>query len=62
MEHYNITKNLPHLFNQLSSDEKQDIIFIRSQINIFFSVIVKFVNVDFIFHQLLLNLPKMKPK
>jgi len=58
--HYNIAEDLPHLFNQFTPDEKKDIQIIRSQINIFFSVIVKFVN-HFIFHQLLLNLPRIKP-
>jgi len=61
IKHYDI-EDLPLLFNQITSDEKQNIMFIRSQINIFFSVIVKLVNVNFIFYQLLLNLPKMKPK
>jgi len=62
MKHYNITENLPHLFTQFTPDEKKDIAIIRSQINIFFSVIIKFVNFQSIFRQLLLNLPIIKPE
>jgi len=62
IKHYNIAKDLPHLFNQFTPDEKKDIAIIRSQINIFFSVIIKFVNFQSIFRQLLLNLPIIKPE
>jgi len=58
--HYNIAKDLPHLFNQFTLDEKKDIEIIRSQINFFFSVTVKFVNFYSIFRQLLYHLPRIK--
>jgi len=62
LEHYNKAEDLPHLFNQFTPREKKDIAIIRFQINFFFSVIVKFVNFHFIFRQLLLNLPRIKPE
>jgi len=63
MEHYNIItlENLPFLFNQFTTDEKQDIV-IRSQINIFFSIIIKFVNFQSTLRELILNLLRIKPK
>jgi len=62
IKHYNIAKDLPHLFNQFTPNEERDIAIIHSQINIFYLVIIKFVNSHFIFPQLLLNLPRIKPE
>jgi len=61
MKHYFI-KDLPQLFNQFAPDEEKDIAIIHSQINIFFFIIIKFVNKHFVFPQLLSNLPRMKPE
>jgi len=62
MKYYNIVENLPHLFNQFAPDEEKDVAIIHSQINIFFLVIMKFVNEHFILLRLLPNLPRMKPE
>jgi len=59
---HNLADNLPHLFSQFAPDEEKDIAIIHSQINIFFSVIIKFINEHFVFPQLLSNLPRMKPE
>jgi len=59
MKHFNIAENLPHLFNQFTRWEKRyrDYSFSNKH---FFSVIIKFVNFQSIFRQLLLNLPIIK--
>jgi len=62
MERYKIARNLPYVFNQFTLYKKPDIKMIRSQINIFFSVVVKFASNHFIFPDLLLNLPDIKPE
>jgi len=61
IKYYNITEDLPHLFNHFAPDEEKDNAIIRSQINTFF-FIRKFVNSNFIFPQLLSNLPRIKPE
>jgi len=53
--------DLPDLFNQFTPDEKQDIAIIRSRINTFYSI-MKYVNTNYILHELLLNLPSIKPE
>jgi len=50
-------ENLLYLFNQFTPDEKQDIKIIRSYINTFYSIIIKYVNLYDILDELLLNLP-----
>jgi len=62
IKHFNIAKDLPHLFNQFAPNEERDIAIIHSQINIFFLVIVKFVDKHFTLLPLLPNLPRMKPE
>jgi len=62
MNYYNISEYLPHLFNQFTSDEKQDVAISRSCINTFYLIIIKYVNVFHILDELLLNLPRMKPE
>jgi len=58
---------LPYFFKQFTSDEKQNIPIIRSHINTFYSVIIKYldlfngIHVNYVI-QLLENLPKIKPK
>jgi len=61
-KNYTISEYLQYLFHQLTSDEKQNIAVIRSQINIFYSVIMKYINTPYILDNLLLNLPKIKPE
>jgi len=61
-KNYTISENLQHLFRQFTSDEKQNIAVIRSHINIFYSVIMKYINTPYILDNLLLNLPKIKPE
>jgi len=61
-EHSHMPIALQHLFNQFTPDEKQDIAIIRSHINIFYSVIMKYINTFYILNDLLLNLPEIKPK
>jgi len=64
MERYKLAINLPRVFNQftLYIYKKPDIKMIRSQINIFFSIVVKFANYHSVFFDLLSNLPSKKPK
>jgi len=61
MERYKIVINLPRVFNQFLY-EKPDIKMIRSLINIFFSIVVKFANHHTILFDLLSNLPSIKPE
>jgi len=62
IERYKMAKNLSLLFNQFTSDEKQDIKIIRSYINTFYSIIIKYVNTYDILDELLLDLPRIKPE
>jgi len=62
IERHKMAKNLPRLFNQFTSDEKQDIEIIRSHINTFYSIIIKYVNTNHIFDEVLLNLARIKPE
>jgi len=59
-ERFNILDALQTVFNRFTLDEKQEIAIIRSYINTFYSIITKFIN--FHPHELLKNLPKIKPK
>jgi len=59
---YTISENLQYLFHQFTSDEKQNIAVIHSHINTFYSVIMKYINTPYIFDNLLLNLPIIKPE
>jgi len=61
-KNYTISENLQYLLHQFTSDEKQNIAFIRSYINIFYSIIIKYINTPYILDNLLLNLPKIKPE
>jgi len=61
IKNYTIGENLSYLFRQFTSDEKQNIAIIRSQINIFYSAIMRYINTYFILDELLLYLPKIKP-
>jgi len=57
---YNSVENLLYLFDQFTLDEKQDIKIIRSYINIFYSIIIKYVNIYDVLDELLLNLSRIK--
>jgi len=59
---YNKVEDLLYLFDQFTPDEKQDIKIIRSYINTFYSIIIKYVNLYDILDELLLNLPRIKPE
>jgi len=61
IKNYTFVENLSYLFNQFTSDEKQDIAVIRSQINTFYSVIMRYINTYYLLDELLLYLPKIKP-
>jgi len=61
-KYYTISEDLQYLFHQFTSDEKQNIAVIRSHINIFYSVIMKYINTPYILDNLLLNLPQTKPE
>jgi len=61
-KNFTISETLQYLFRQFTSDEKQNIGVIRSHINIFYSVIMKYINVPYVLDNLLLNLPKTKPE
>jgi len=58
---------LQYFFKQFTSDEKRNITIIRSHINTFYSVIIKYldlfneINVNYVI-KLLEDLPKIKPK
>jgi len=62
MNYYNLTTNLPYLFQQSTSDEKQDIAIIRIQIITFCSVIMQYIDTHYKLELILLNLSSMKPK
>jgi len=69
MNYYDVSKNLPYLFQQFISNEKQDIAIIRIQIITFCSVIMKYINIRvkyintrYKLEDILLNLPSIKPK
>jgi len=58
---------LQYFFKQFTPDEKQNIAIIRSHINTFYSVIVKYLDVFSVIHvhfviHLMQNLPEIKPK
>jgi len=53
---------LQHVFKQFTPDEKQDIAIIRSHINTFYSLIIKYINTYYVLDELLLRLPEIKPK
>jgi len=57
-----IVRNLPLVFSQFLSDEKQDIAVIRSHIVTFYLIIMKYANTYYILDDLLSNLPKIKPE
>jgi len=61
-KNYTISENLQYLFRQFTSDKKQNITVIRSYINIFYSVITKYINTPYILDNLLLNLRRIKPE
>jgi len=56
------SRNLPYLFQQFTSDKKQDIAIIHIQIITFYSTIMKYINTHYILESILLNLPSIKPK
>jgi len=58
-ERLNILEALQIVFNKFTLDEKQEIAIIRSHINTFYSIITKF---HYVLDELLINLPKIKPK
>jgi len=62
IERYKMARNLPFLFDQFTLDNKQDIEIIRSYINTFYSIIIKYVNTNHILDELLLNLARIKPE
>jgi len=62
MNYYNVSRNLPYLFQQFTSDEKQNIAVIRIQLITFYSVIMQYINTRYILEDILLNLPSIKPK
>jgi len=62
IKNYKISNNLPYLFHQFTSDEKQNIAVIRSQINTFYSVITKYIDSNYVLDDLLSNLLKIKPE
>jgi len=62
MNYYDVTLNLPYLFHQFTSDEKQDTAVTRIQIITFYSAVIKYIKGRYIFNYLLLNLPKIKPE
>jgi len=59
-----MARNLPFLFNQFTSDKKQNIEIIRSYINTFYSIIIKYINRNHILDDIikLLNLARIKPE
>jgi len=59
---HTISENLEYLFRQFTLDGKQNIAVIHSHINIFYSVIMKYINKPYILDNLLLNLPNTKPQ
>jgi len=62
INYYDVELNLPHLFQQFTSDEKQDTAVIRIQIITFYSAVINYINESYIFNYLLLNLPRIKPE
>jgi len=54
--------SLRYLFNQFTLDEKQNIAIIRSHINTFYSIIMKYIDTPNVRYQLILNLLEIKPK
>jgi len=62
MERHKLAINVRRMFNQFTLYKNPDIKMIRSQINIFFSIVVKFANYHSVFFDLLSNLPSKKPK
>jgi len=58
---------LQHFFKQFTSDEKQNIVVIRSHINTFYSVIIKYLDIFSVIHihyviHLITILLEIKPK
>jgi len=63
----NMLDVLQRFFKRFTSNEKQNITVIRSHINTFYSVIVKYLDIFSVIHiqfviQLIENLPEIKPK
>jgi len=53
---------LQYFFKQFTPDEKQNIAIIRSHINTFYSVIMKYIEIQSVIHVLIPSLPEIKPK
>jgi len=58
---------LQYFFKQFTPDEKQNVAIIRSHINAFYSVIMKYLDIKHLIHihnviYLIENLPEIKPK
>jgi len=62
MNYYDVELNLPHLFQQFTSDEKQDTAVIRIQRITFYLAVIKYINENYTLNYLLLNLPRIKPE
>jgi len=62
MHYYDISRNLPYLFLEFISNEKENIAIIRIKIITFYSTIMKNINTHYILESILLNLPSIKPK
>jgi len=62
IERYKNATNLPRVFKQFTLYKKPDIKMIRSQINTFFSIVIKFANHRSILFDLLSNLSIIKPE
>jgi len=62
MERYKIATNLPRFLKYFAFFYKKRDIKIRSEINVFFSIVVKFASYHSILPDLLLDLPSIKPE
>jgi len=62
MNYYDISKNLPYLFHESTSNKKQNISVIRIQIITFCSIIMKYIDTLYKLESIVLNLPSIKPK
>jgi len=59
---FDILTSLRYLFNQFTLDEQQNIAIIRSHINTFYLVIMKYIDIVNVRYRVILNLPDIKPK
>jgi len=59
---HSIPYALQYVFEQFTPDEKQNIAIIRSHINTFYSIIIKYIKVYNIYYKIISDLMDKKPK